>query len=113
MSRIGAKLCIVLKSDMCVGSGDGFSSGIDLDVCYDGDGLPIIPARRIKGCLKDAAKLVGCSRLHELFGASRSKESGSLVVRTACIADSQRVVCDNPQETPACHDVRKRRYGFC
>lgn len=51
MSRIK----IILKSDLCAASGDGFSSVIDTDVSYDKYGFPVIGARRLKGCLRDAA----------------------------------------------------------
>ena len=72
------KLVITLKSDLCVASGDGFSSGIDIDVCYDDHGFPFIPGRRIKGCLREVANdiLPQCS--DSIFGSPRRRESGCL-----------------------------------
>lgn len=66
------QLTVTLKSDLCSGSGDGFSSGIDTDVCFDKDGLPYIPGRRIKGCLLAAAQDIGvdASTRAALFGSS-------------------------------------------
>lgn len=49
---------IRLISDALIGSGEGFGSLIDTDIVFDGLGIPFIPARRIKGCLRDAAQEV-------------------------------------------------------
>lgn len=49
------KLLIKLLSDACIGSGMGDGLSVDLDVCNN-DGIPYIPAKRIKGLFKDAAK---------------------------------------------------------
>lgn len=48
------RLKLVLLSSTLVGSGMGFGSEIDTDVVFDNLGLPYIPAKRIKGCLRDA-----------------------------------------------------------
>lgn len=45
---------IVLVSDALVGSGEGFGTGIDTDIVFDDLGIPYIPARRIKGCLRES-----------------------------------------------------------
>ena len=81
MSRIN----IILKSDLCAASGDGFSSVIDTDVSYDKYGFPVIGARRLKGCLRDAAKLIGADKIDEIFGTSGSDRSGSLKISDAHI----------------------------
>lgn len=57
---------ITLMSDICLASGYSFAGIIDTDVCYDDYGLPYIPARRLKGCLREAAELIGVDTL--LFG---------------------------------------------
>ena len=49
---------IQLISDAIIGSGEGFGSLIDTDIVFDGLGVPFIPARRIKGCMRDAAQEV-------------------------------------------------------
>lgn len=49
------KLIIELLSDMCTTSGDGHNSTVDMDVVYDIHGIPYIPAKRIKGCIREAA----------------------------------------------------------
>jgi CRISPR-associated protein Csx10 len=42
-----------LLSDLCPASGDGFAGFVDTDVCFDDLGLPYIPAKRLKGCLRE------------------------------------------------------------
>lgn len=81
MSRIE----ITLKSDLCAASGDGFSSVIDTDVSYDKYGFPIIGGRRLKGCLKEAAELIGSDKIAEIFGTPGSSTSGALKVSNAVI----------------------------
>ena len=49
-------ILIELKSDTCVSSGEIYNCLVDSDVCYDKYGLPYIPAKRIKGCLREAAQ---------------------------------------------------------
>lgn len=73
MSRIN----IVLRSDLCAAGGDGFSSVIDTDAAYDRYGFPVIGARRLKGCLRSAAELIGISDdvIGEIFGVSGSERS--------------------------------------
>lgn len=48
-------LKLELLSPTLVGSGVGFGASIDADVVFDELGLPFIPAKRVKGCLRDAA----------------------------------------------------------
>ena len=47
-------LRIDLLSDLCSGSGDTYNSSIDTDIVYDDFGLPYIPAKRIKGCIRES-----------------------------------------------------------
>lgn len=48
------QIVIELLSDSCISSGETYNSSIDTDVCYDSYGLPYIPAKRIRGCLREA-----------------------------------------------------------
>ncbi|MGN0690765.1 MAG: hypothetical protein ACI4K7_00260, partial [Oscillospiraceae bacterium] len=83
------KLKITLRSDLCAAGGDGFSTIIDTDVCYDRYGFPFIGGRRLKGCLYDAAKLIGISdvSINGIFGVSGASEGGSLRISDAVIKD--------------------------
>lgn len=46
---------IKLKSDLCVHSGESYNTTVDVDVCYEEHGIPYIPAKRLKGCIREAA----------------------------------------------------------
>lgn len=80
-----SKIFITLRSDLCAAGGDGFSSVIDTDVSYDKYGFPVIGARRLKGCLRDAAKLIGIGSVDEIFGTAGSYKNGSLKISDAHI----------------------------
>lgn len=49
---------IILKSDALIGSGEGYGAIIDSDIVFDDLGISYIPAKRIKGCLRDSANEV-------------------------------------------------------
>jgi len=80
------KVKIELLSDTIVGSAEGFGGTIDTDVIFDDVGLPYIPARRVKGILRDSAenlceifKLADIDfpiNVKELFG-NKGRTSGS------------------------------------
>ncbi|MDR2749315.1 MAG: hypothetical protein LBC41_01525 [Clostridiales bacterium] len=71
-----ATIEIRLESDLCAGSGQGFTHVIDSDVCYCKHGIPFIPARRIKGVLRDAAVYIGKPQevIDAIFGVSGNKK---------------------------------------
>lgn len=48
------KLYIKLESDTLVGTGESYGAIIDGDVVFDSYGFPYIPAKRIKGCMRDS-----------------------------------------------------------
>lgn len=79
---MNCELRITLKSDMCSASGDGFSLSIDTDVSYDSHGFPVIPSRRIKGCMLESAKYIGAQNVGEIFGVSGTSR-GSLRIGNA------------------------------
>lgn len=81
------KLFITLKSDLCSASADGFSSIIDTDVCYDKYGFPYIGGRRLKGCLRAAAELIGSPYIDQIFGKKGSSNRGSLSISDAKLPD--------------------------
>ena len=51
--RVEGKIKITLLSDLCVSSGYSFAGMVDSDICYDDCGLPYIPAKRLKGCIRE------------------------------------------------------------
>lgn len=82
---MNGQICITLKSDLCATSGDGFSLSIDTDVCADKYGLPFIPSRRIKGCMRDAAEYIGISaeKIDRIFGIRGAISAGTLKLKNA------------------------------
>jgi CRISPR-associated protein Csx10 len=54
MGKMLDKIIIMeLLSDICPASGEGFAGFVDTDVCFDDFGLPYIPAKRLKGVLRE------------------------------------------------------------
>jgi CRISPR/Cas system CSM-associated protein Csm3 (group 7 of RAMP superfamily) len=90
-------LNIELLSDTLVGSGEGWGATIDSDIVFDEYGLPYIPAKRIKGCLRESAvevlemfeqakiKFVSQTEIDSLFGKAGQAESGELSLSNAYI----------------------------
>lgn len=77
------RIRIELKSDTCFGSGEIYNSFIDSDVCYDEYGLPYLPAKRLKGCLRECAKEL-CDwgekiSLEEIFGKAGGQSSRLMI----------------------------------
>jgi len=79
-------------TNTCPGSGEGYGSIVDCDVVFDDMGLPYIPARRIKGVLRECAlelqEMVNNSglmeiqdhQLNKVFGREGQYEGASLIV---------------------------------
>ena len=68
------KIKIELLSDLCTTSGETYNSLVDTDITYDEYGIPYIPAKRMKGCIREAALelvefgIIDKSMLHKVFG---------------------------------------------
>ena len=78
------KLTIELLSDLCTYSGDTYNSIVDTDVVYDQYGLPYIPARRIKGCIREGGMELaelGCTMEIE----KKESQSTECISIDACI----------------------------
>lgn len=87
-----AEIRITLRSDLAAASGAAFGNAVDTDVALDASGIPYIPARRIKGCLRQAAEDLrdwGCAAARQeaidrLFGGSDGQE-GALRIENAVL----------------------------
>ena len=87
-----AYLKIKLRSDLCAGNGESVGNSVDTDVCMDTAGLPYIPSRRLKGCLKQSAydlqkmgyKNAAQVNIDRLFGDAFGQE-GCLFIQDAVI----------------------------
>lgn len=86
-------LKITLRSDLCAGVGKHFAAIIDLDTALDEYGLPYIPSRRLKGCLREIAEMfLDVDTINKLFGVSGSNSSGSIHIGDARVKDYDDVV---------------------
>jgi CRISPR-associated protein Csx10 len=87
---------LLLKSDLCAHGGDGFSGIVDMDLVYDVDGLPFIPAKRLKGLLRESALEIldfdnGYNGVYnEMFGEAGKAEGGSLKLGNGRIVEHER-----------------------
>ena len=93
------KIKIELLSDLCTTSGETYNSLVDTDITYDEYGIPYIPAKRIKGCIREAALelvefgIIDKSMLHKVFGGGESDIS-SFWLSNARVADYDMYVND-------------------
>lgn len=93
-------LQLTLKSECCPASGDGVAGLVDIDLAHD-HGLPLIPAKRIKGCLRDIAMELqdwGIIEEHEverIFGKPGTATGGVLLLEDAKLFGAGGVEIDN------------------
>ena len=88
------QLIITLKSDLCAGSGYSYAGVVDRDTCYDEYGIPYIPGRRIKGCMREAAESIlqfDDNDIVRLFGSKGSKEGSGLRIDNAYIENYDQI----------------------
>ena len=90
-------LTITLCSDLCAGSGYAYAGVIDSDICYDDFGLPYIPAKRLKGCMRESAQsilydFISQEDVEKLFGAAGEKSCGLLAINNARITNYYKIV---------------------
>lgn len=86
------KLKINVLSDMCCATGTGNGSNVDLITAFDEYGLPVIPAKRIKGLLRECGQqlvdecpgFLEQEEIIKIFGGNEGK-SGLLRVNNAVI----------------------------
>lgn len=92
-------LKIQLISDALIGKGEGWGATIDSDIVFDDLGLPYIPAKRVKGSLRESAlevsemfdlseidkKMVGV--IKQLFGETGCMKSGPLEISNLYLED--------------------------
>lgn len=85
MGKMQNRIKITLKSDLCNGSGYSYAGIIDADVDYDEYGLPMISARRLKGCMREAAELIGIENRRSLFGERGASKAEGIFIENAYI----------------------------
>lgn len=90
---------ITLYSDLCSGNGYSYYGTIDSEAEHDDFGLPFIPARRLKGCLRECARLLRDSGLWEestdplnyLFGVSGDDSTKGIRIENAYISGYEQI----------------------
>ncbi|MCL6459480.1 MAG: hypothetical protein K6T85_15895, partial [Gorillibacterium sp.] len=79
---------IELRSELCAATGEGVVGVIDTEIAQE-YGLPVIPAKRIKGCLHEVAKelcdwgVFPRSTMEALFGLPGQEKSSALYIQDA------------------------------
>ena len=92
-------LKITLKSDLCAAVGKGFAAVIDTDTALTEAGLPYIPARRLKGCLREVAEYcMEQDDLDRVFGKTGSDTAGTLRIADAKLANEEGILAAIAQE---------------
>ena len=98
------KIQIKLLSDLCTCSGETYNSIVDTDVTYDENGIPYIPAKRIRGCIREAGLemlefgLISQQEYEEVFGKEGNRNS-AFSLSNAYISDYEEVT-EALQKTP-------------
>lgn len=92
-------LRIELQSDLCAGSGFSYAGIVDSDINYDSYGIPYIPGRRIKGCLKDTAlsclyELYSEEVIDTLFGKRAADRTCGLRIGNAYIDNYEKITSE-------------------
>ncbi|MDO4489839.1 MAG: hypothetical protein Q4B85_02020 [Lachnospiraceae bacterium] len=87
---------IKLHSDLCSGSGYSYAGIIDNDICYDAFGIPYLPAKRLKGCMRDSAERLLYSilpeqRIQELFGIRGNDRLQGVTIGNGYIREYDRI----------------------
>lgn len=83
MGKVRGRIKIELMSDLCAGSGYSYAGIIDSDAFYDEYGFPWIPARRLKGCMREAAELVCPEAVEALFGKTGDTGTKGIILGNA------------------------------
>ena len=101
------KLEIELRSDLCVAVGKGFAATIDTDTAVDEYGLPYIPARRLKGCLKDVAKeyMGDSDDFKKIFGEPAKSKAGVLTISDARLENYESLVAQFERENLGANQI--------
>ncbi|MBN2009973.1 hypothetical protein JW960_11575 [candidate division KSB1 bacterium] len=88
------KIKMELLSDAIPGSGEGLAGIIDGDINYDEFGIPYIPAKRIKGILRESAReledaglLENSNIVNELFGEIGQKNGTAFKLSDGYVDD--------------------------
>lgn len=106
--RLQAVLKIELLSDLCSGSGYAYTGIIDNDVCYDTYGIPFIPAKRMKGCLREtletALYALYPDTADKIFGKAGDDTCSDFTITNAYV-EGYESLCADIQNRKEKHDL--------
>lgn len=113
------KLRITLHSDTITGCGEGLAGIIDRDIAFNDDGFPYIPAKRLKGILRESAleylevaeEATTSEAFEQLFGKPGMQFSDSLLLSNGYLEnyqDLKKVMDTLNQEQPL--PAKKQKY---
>lgn len=82
-----------LLSDMCSGNGESMAGAIDTDTKFDEFGIPYIPSKRMKGCLREAAvELIDASGdlryeslINQVFGEAGKENISDMIIENGYV----------------------------
>lgn len=104
------QLKIELLSDLCVSDGGVYNSSVDIDICHDLLGFPYIPAKRIRGCMRECAvELSDWGEnipIEKIFGGKGCAASQAAVrIGDACLEDyeTMKTLAQEHEETILFH----------
>jgi CRISPR-associated protein Csx10 len=95
---------VKLLSDLCSASGDGFAGVVDTDVCFLENGLPFIPGKRLKGCLRECGlDILSVDNSYEdahnkLFGETGKLIPGELTIGNGMLEDYANITTCIPSD---------------
>ena len=90
------KLKFELRSALLAGSGFSFAGVIDNDICFDAYGIPYLPAKRVKGCLRETLEsslyAIYPGRADELLGESGSDRPCGVSIGNAYLPERDMLI---------------------
>lgn len=90
--RMNNTIKVTLKSDLCVSTGFAYAGTIDTDVCMDSYGFPYIPAKRLKGVMREAASLFcGREQIIKIFGEGGLGKHNGIQLGDAILAETEQL----------------------
>lgn len=93
------QLLFELLSDTCISSGESIAGIIDVEVEFDEYGIPFIPAKRLKGVLREAAEDINliCDGkysdcIDDIFGKPGKCIPGNMILENGRLEDYKEIV---------------------
>ena len=88
--RKRTNIIITLKSDMCLSSGYSYAGIIDTDICVNGNGIPYLPSKRLKGVMREQTEILyGTSTASHLFGKGGTESDRCIVLDDGYISEME------------------------